>query len=47
MNKIKAKCEHCGKTRTYTVEYIDDYVKCKFCNKASNLIEVLKSNKYF
>ena len=39
MNK-KGYCEHCGKTRIYN-EYIDDYVKCKFCNKASNLKEVI------
>lgn len=45
MIKTKAKCEHCGKIRTYNLkqnEYIDDYLKCKFCNKSGNLKEVLK-----
>ena len=41
--KVKGLCEHCGKTRTYNLnelDYLDDDIKCKFCNKSGNLKEV-------
>jgi len=38
---MKAKCKHCGKIRVYDLEFMDDYVECRFCKKSGNLIEVL------
>lgn len=36
MKKIKVLCTHCGKTRSYTQEELDDYsTACKFCKKES------------
>ena len=40
--KIKGYCEHCGKKRTYNVDYIDDYTKCKFCKKEGSVKEMNK-----
>ena len=43
--KVKGYCNHCGKTRIYNLKglgLIDDYLKCKFCSKSSNLREVQK-----
>lgn len=44
MIKIKCKCSHCGKTRTYNLNdfYNLDDVNCKVCLKSSNLFEVKK-----
>ena len=41
MGNLKGFCEHCGKTRSYKVKFIDDYIECKFCGKSGNVKEVV------
>jgi len=38
--KINGFCEHCGKKRSYNLNFIDDFTKCKFCKKEGNVKEV-------